>query len=93
MPLTINKALSLLKIIRYRIGELKELRSEISTKETFMGQTNKIVEPQYDVKTVDRKIVRLEKAIFEIDSSIKGSNAIVQIDVSIDENEIFEPLT
>jgi len=93
MKLTINKALSLQKAISSRVVDLMSLRSEVSTTENFFGSKESVKEPQYDVKQVDKKIAVLKKMLFEIDSAIKESNAITSIDVDLDENQIFEPIS
>ena len=56
---TINKLLVLQKTVRQRIASLERLRSEVSSKQSFYGREDKVVEPAYDVKAVDRKITEL----------------------------------
>lgn len=83
---TINELLVLMKTVRYRMKELESLRDQISTKTTFGwgGETAKVVEPQYDVKKVDAKMVELQKFMFFADSKIKNSNAVTKVDFDAD---------
>lgn len=97
--MTINESLSFLKIIRQRKAELENLRSQVSTKktDTYWGERDNskkdtLVEPQFDVKQVDRKIVELANAIYLIDSAIKQANATVQLGINIDRDKLLEPL-
>jgi hypothetical protein len=50
------------------------------------------VEPKYDVKLLDKKCVELENTLLDIDTAIKGSNAIVTIDIVADKNALLAPL-
>lgn len=94
--MSINQILSLSKIIRERLNELRQLRSGLATKErTFYGeeeQKRKEIEPQYDMKAVDRKVVELENFLFLADSAVKTSNAITKLDLNVDVNMLLEPL-
>lgn len=90
--MTINEALCLVKVVRERLGELRSLRAQVATKDTYYGDGNKIVEPMYDVKIIDRKIVYLENFLFQTDSKIKTSNAITQIDMNVDVETLLAPL-
>lgn len=91
--MTINELLSLMKVVRERISNLRELRSEVSTKDTWMREKEKVVEPQYDVKLVDKKLVELETFLFKADAKIKQSNAVVEItNLEVDVDKLLEPL-
>jgi len=89
--MTINELLSLMKIVRERLQDLKGLRSQISTKEFYMS-AEKIVEPQYEVKAVDKKITELQNFLFDADSMIKQSNAVTNIDCGFDIGMLLAPL-
>ena len=92
--MTINELLGLIKIVKVRASELRSLRSQISTKESWSYSDNreKYVEPQYDVKAVDRKITELETFIFKADSAIKQSNAVTKIDIDAQVDNLLAPL-
>jgi len=92
--MTINEALVLGKAVRERLNELKQLRSQVSTKENrFFGSENTSeVVPMYDVKAVDKKCVELEKFLFLIDTRIKQSNAVTEIKMEIDVDKLLDPL-
>ena len=94
MKLTVNKLLSMQKIVRERLNELKNLRSEVSKKErTFFGnEDKKIVEPMYDVKEVDRKITKLERFLMDSDFSIKESNAKTKVEINVDVDDLLSPI-
>ena len=72
------------------------LRSEVSVgKETnWYGERDKTekIEPQYDVKTVDAKIVEIEVFLYKIDAAIKQSNAATQLDMEANLESLLAPL-
>ena len=74
--MTVNELLSLTKIIRERVNELKGLRAQVSIKDKWMRDDSKVSEPQYDVKFVDAKIVKLQNFLFLADSKIKTINQL-----------------
>ena len=89
--MTINKAMVILKALNSRRCELTALRSQVATKEWYPGDKEKVVEPQYDVKQLDKNIFLLENAILDIDSNTKESNAKTNID-DIDVTGLLSPL-
>jgi len=89
---TVNELLIIMKAVRERITDLKKLREDVAKKERFFGSTEKITEPQYDVKKVDIQIVNLQNWIYLADAKIKSSNATTQIDIGVDLNELLKPL-
>jgi hypothetical protein len=94
MKLTVNKLLSMQKIVRERLNELKNLRSEVSKKErTFFGnEDKKVVEPMYDVKEVDKKITKLERFLMDSDFSVKESNAKTKVEINVDVDDLLSPI-
>lgn len=92
--MTVTETLSLMKTVQARIGELSSLRSEVSgTKSYYGGDTRKVVEPNYDVVAVDRKIVHLRRWLFEADARVKQSNAVTQVDIDKDEiGQLLSPI-
>jgi len=92
MKQTISDSLSLIKVIRKRIDDLGSLRGKVAVRETFFNTSEKQVVPQYDVKSVDKKITKLEEMKFRLDNAIKMSNSLNMISTDIDPEEIFAPL-
>ena len=91
--MTINEALSLVKVVKERLAELKNLRDRVAVKETTLfDQREKTVEPQYDVKEVDKKIAELETFLFKADSKIKQANATTQINLEYSVGDLLKPL-
>ena len=92
--MTINELLVLQKAVRERKNDLSSLRTQVSTKERFfgMGNENKVVEAQYDVKAVDKKITELEIFLFRADAAVKQANATTRIDIEANVDVLLAPL-
>ena len=95
--MTINEALALQIAVKKRLTELQTLRNEVSVKRTSyygIGDNSRsnTEEPQFDVKTVDKKIVELETFLFKVDSQIKQANAKYTIDLNASVDKLLEPL-
>lgn len=92
--MTINELLVLQKAVRERKNELSSLRSQVSTKERYfsLNNENKVTEPQYDVKAVDKKITELEIFLFKADAAVKQANATVQVNIEADVDVLLAPL-
>lgn len=82
---TINTLLCLEKSLKARAAQLKELAVE-NSKRTRWLDGNKMDEPAYDVKRVDAKLVKLTKALFNIDMKIKEANARTKVEMDDDFN-------
>jgi len=95
MQTTISKALALQKAVRGRVGELQGLRGNLSTTHSLYsgGAVNETVKPEYDVKAVDKKITELELFLFNLDASIKESNAKTNIDMEYNAEKLLAPLS
>lgn len=93
MQVSINELLVLQKAIRGRMGQLQALQTSCAKKETFFGRDeNKVVEPQYDVKSVDKKIVELQNFIYKADALVKQSNAVTRVEIECNIDELLAPL-
>jgi hypothetical protein len=96
MRISVNKALALDKMLRERASDLKRLRSEVAVKKTsYYGanrETSEETVPQYDVKLLDRKILMLQTAIFELDATVKATNASTMMEVPGNMEELLSPL-
>lgn len=92
--MTVNEALQLVKVIRQRIKSLEEMRDKVSIKETYYGNSDKQIVPLYSVQVVDGKLTKLQELLFKLESSIKQSNAVTNIEGTLDMNIsiVFEPL-
>lgn len=94
MLITINKALVLGKVIRERMNDLKGLRTQVAVKKTWMGtpERGEVVEPTYDVKELDKAILKLQQMAFELESSVKEMNNTTYITFNHDEGDLFSNL-
>ena len=92
--MTVNEAIQFLNTLKSRVTQLRDLRKEVSTKNVFAwsGDKDKIVEPQYDVKLLDKQVVKLENAIWRLDAHIKSINAKTLIELQIDPDDLLKPL-
>ena|SRR4030042_5036782 len=94
--LTVNGAMSLMKTLRERVSSLKALSHQVSvlTRSSWKasGEMAEETIPQYDVKKVDAKIMELENILFKIDTAIKQKNAVTNLDIEIDVDELLKPL-
>ena len=97
--MTINEAMCLQRTIRERMNSLTSIRNaNISTTRTFSylggGEPKEqiTIEPKYDPKAVDAKIVELEGMLFKIDTAIKRANAKTEIGIEVDIDKILEPI-
>lgn len=91
MKITINKALSMISSVKERISELVALRQSVANITRFGDLRENTIEPQYNIKDLDNHIVILRKWLLEVDSEIKGANAVNTIEVS--NRDILTPLT
>jgi hypothetical protein len=78
---SVNYLLAVEKSLRERLAQLTDLRNQVSKRSVY--DTHK-EEPLYDVKNVDKKITKINKALFELNHKIKDSNAKTQVDVDLD---------
>lgn len=92
--MTVNQLLVLMKEVRSRLSDLRSLRSSCAVSETrFYGDTQRTErEPHYDVKVIDKKITELETWLFKADAAIKQSNAVTQVDVEVNVDELLKPI-
>jgi len=90
--MTINELMVVMKAVRERVNDLKGVRATTSRKITYFGQKDSVEEPQYDVKSVDKKITELQNFLLIADSKIKMTNAVTNVDLTVDINKLLEPL-
>jgi hypothetical protein len=92
--MTINELLVLMRRVKERVKQLEVLRSQNTSSERWIRATevDRVVEPKYDVKLVDKKIMELENFLFRTDAAIKQANAITKVDVKVDVDALLSPI-
>ena len=89
MNITISEAIQNIKLLRERHAELVALRNQNAVKETrFYGANadkDKVVEPVYNVKSLDRLVTSVACEIRKLDAAIKKANACFQVDYQWDD--------
>jgi hypothetical protein len=90
---TVNTLLCYEKNLKSRVSQLKELAEQSTKKTSWMMDNNRVEEPTCDIKELDKKIVRLSKALLDIDMAIKTSNAKTKVEIAeFDYDTLMAPL-
>jgi len=94
MKATVNRFLSMQKALIQRRQQLEQVKNSATQRTRYFdaGHETRVEEPTYDIKTVDKMITRINRAMFEIDSMIKQSNASVELDINVDFDELMKEL-
>ena len=99
MSLTISEGMVLQRTINQRKNDLHSIRNNNLVKTrtwNYLGdgqpKERVEVEPQYDPKMVDAKIVELETFLFKLDAAIKRANAKATIGIEVDVDKLLEPI-
>jgi hypothetical protein len=83
MKISVSEALTWQKTLKERHGELVNLRNTNAHRERmFYGQNadkERVVEPLYDVRSLDRLVVALAREMRLVDEAIKRSNAATEL--------------
>jgi len=92
--MNVNEALELSTVIRKRIKELTEMRDKVARIETW---ENKKIEPAYDVRKVDERIITLQTILFNLSVDIKKTNAVTAListskDYEADKKWVFKSI-
>ena len=90
--MTVNELMVTVKVIKERVSDLKSLREKTSVTERYYTATEKVVEPQYDIRILDRKVTELQNFLIKADAAIKQSNAKTEIDFKVDVDVLLKPL-
>ena len=97
--LTISEGMVLQRTIASRRNDLQSIRNTNLTRRRTWdylgdGQPKERIEiePQYDPKVVDAKIVELETFLFKIDTAIKRANAKSIIEINADVDKLLAPI-
>lgn len=81
--ITVSEALTWAKTLKSRYEELVSLRNNNAHRERIYHATNserdRVTEPLYDPKALDRQIALLAREQRLLDESIKRSNATVEL--------------
>ena len=97
--ITVNEAMALQKAIQSRLHQLRSLRNDVAVRRDtrWIGVSERdkqeTIEPQFDVKEVDKKVTELELVLFKIDAAIKQSNALTKLELVLDAEKLLSPLT
>lgn len=93
MQVTVNKLIAMEKSLRERLGQLNEVKNA-SVKETHWSgkDDNKVEKPTYDIKLVDKKIVQINRALFDINHTIKTSNAMTNVEVDFSYEDLVSAI-
>ena len=89
--MTICECLVLIKAVQARIGELSALRNEVAGTKTYF-EPKKTIEPNYDVKKVDQQITNLRRWLYRAEAKVKQVNAITQVDIPGDVDELLRAI-
>ena len=90
--MTVNELMVIQKAIRERVSDLKALREKTSTTERYYSASEKVVEPEYSVKLLDKKVTELQNFLLKADSVIKQNNAKTDVDFTVDVEVLLQPL-
>lgn len=71
-------------------NQLEELKGGLKTRTRFFMQSapERIEEPTYDVKVIDKMVTKINNVLFRMDAAIKAKNAVTTIDIDIDYDDL-----
>lgn len=84
---TVNALLSMQKSLKQRMAQLETVKSSSGQRTRYMAlgeRQERVEEPLYDIKKLDKKVTEINKALLKIDQEIKRSNAATTVEISID---------
>jgi len=95
MKASVNAFLSMQKALLTRRGQLEAVKnsSAMSTSYYSQGVETRVEKPTYDIKAADRMITKINRALFEIDTKVKQSNAVTEIDIALDFDDLMKELS
>ena len=91
MKETISTLLVMEKNLRNRLTEVSNL-VQSSTSRSVWTESDRIDEPTYDIKKLDKKCSDIRKALFKINNEIKKANAKVEIELDVDYDELMDAI-
>jgi hypothetical protein len=89
--ITVNELLAMQKALKTRLNQLIELKNSTVSRTRYISHeagTERIDEPTYSIKNVDKKVVDINNALFRIDKIIKTSNAKTEVQIDIDYDKL-----
>ena len=97
MEKTINEWLVIKKVLGERKGDMKQIRlhTSMKTKTTrrYEGETTEeSIEPEYDTKVIDRRVIEIQNAELIIDAAVKQSNARNELALNVDVEKLLAPM-
>ena len=88
---SVNRLLAMERSLKARLTQLLELEGKSATSSyLFEEKTRK--DPVYSVKLVDRKISQINRALFEISTRIKESNATTLVEVDLNYDDLISEI-
>ena len=91
--MTINEALSYMKLLKLRHSELTALRGDNKSERMYLREKEYIDKPLYSVSKIDQMAMKVAKEIRLLDASIKRANAVCPIDYTPNETVLEEVIT
>ena len=87
--MTINEALVMSKVLRERMNELAMLRNAGTHERRVImdGKMQEINQPRYDMRELDKQIVKIRNFLLKTETKIKQANANTQIAMEESEGE------
>lgn len=90
---TVSGWLSTAGSLRGRLSELRGMKESLSHRTRYYGDDEKVEEPTYDIKIVDRMCVELQNALLKIDRAVKAANAKTTIELkNVDIDKLMSPI-
>lgn len=92
--MTINELMVLMGTIKTRIIELREVRRSSAYRDTYtLGNgIERTTTPEYDIKKVDKKIIELQNFLRKADAKLKQTNAMTEVKIEVDEDNLLAPI-
>ena len=84
---TVNSLLSMQKSLKQRMAQLETVKASSGQRTRYMSlgdRQERVEEPLYDIKKLDKKVTEINKALLKIDQEIKRSNAATTVEILID---------
>ena len=89
---TVNSLLAMEKSLRDRRNQLNALAGESTRRTRYFGEQDKVEEPTYDIKLIDKKITAINRALFRIDATVKESNAKTRVTIDVNYDDLTSEL-
>lgn len=87
--MTVNEGLALVKTLKERHAELKQLRGQNATRHVYRDATTPTEEPTYSIVVIDSMLVAISKELRHLDGAIKKSNAKTELKDFIHDEDVL----